>query len=246
MTWLIERCAGSAADFHARDLPGGDGAHVWVFEVDRPALALGSSQPESDVDAEACRRAGVEIVRRRSGGGAVLLVPGEIAWIDVIIPPGHRLWSDDVLRAGHWLGLLWIETLRTIAPTDLTGPVPSGRAAAVDVEEPLWAVHEGPMLTTAWSRRVCFDGLGPGEVVRAGAKAVGAKAVAAKAVGVSQRRTRRGARFQTAIHHRWNPEMMVGLLAAPPVAVPDLRPVVEIPATPAAIAAALVEQIERV
>ena len=37
----------------------------------------------------ACAAPGVEVVRRRSGGGAVLLVPGEVVWFDVVVPVAH-------------------------------------------------------------------------------------------------------------------------------------------------------------
>ncbi len=56
-----------------------------------------------------------------------------------------------------------------------------------------------------WSDRVCFAGVGPGEVLYDGTKLV----------GVSQRRTRSGARFQCVLLHRWRPERLIGLLAPP-------------------------------
>jgi lipoate-protein ligase A len=37
-----------------------------------PTLSLGAHQPVSDIDREACRRRGVDLVRRPTGGGAVL------------------------------------------------------------------------------------------------------------------------------------------------------------------------------
>ena len=55
--------------------------------------------------------AGIEVVRRRSGGGAVLLVPGEVLWVDVVVPRDDALWDDDVGRATHWLGELWVRAL---------------------------------------------------------------------------------------------------------------------------------------
>ena len=68
---------------------------IWVFDVERPALVLGSTQRPDIVDAEACRRAGVEVVRRRSGGGLVLLEPGNVVWFDVVVPRGATA------RGGH-------------------------------------------------------------------------------------------------------------------------------------------------
>ena len=120
---------------------------IWQLDVVAPALVLGSTQDRSVDDGDACRRASVDIVRRRSGGGAVLLVPGEVTWIDVIVPAGSPGWSDDVHAPMVWLG----RHLAT-AITTSTG--------AHDV-----VVHDGPMRTTAWSQQICFDGVGAGEVL---------------------------------------------------------------------------------
>jgi lipoate-protein ligase A len=116
---------------------------VWVFEVDRPALVLGSRQPLIEAT-------DVEVVRRRSGGGAVYLEPSGTLWVDVVVPRGDELWDDDVSRATYWLGETWAAAI-------------GGRAA----------VHRGPMVRTEWSDLVCFAGLGPGEVTVDGLKVVG-------------------------------------------------------------------------
>jgi len=179
---VVERATGSAADFHGRDLPDPPARRVWVHEVSGPALVLGSTQPVDAADHEAAAAAGVDVVRRRSGGGAVLVEPGEVVWVDVVVPPGDQLWETDVGRAMHWVGRTWVAAL-------------AARGIGADV-------HTGGLVDTEWSRRVCFGGLGPGEVTVAGRKVV----------GVAQRRTRGGARFQTAALLRWEPAALLALL----------------------------------
>jgi hypothetical protein len=181
--WQVTRERGAAGTFHGRPLPSLPVRSVAVLEVEAPALVLGSAQPESDVDCGALAAAGVSLVRRRSGGGAVLLRPGEVHWVDVVVPREDPLWDDDVGRAFHWLGRAWAGALADL-----------GVAAAV---------HEGPLVTTRWSRLVCFAGLGPGELTASGAKVV----------GIAQRRTRAGARFQCAVLRRWDPAATTSLLA---------------------------------
>lgn len=184
MTWTVRRYAEPPSAFHARSLPDPATREVWVCEATRPALVLGSAQPVEVAEADACARAGVEVVRRRSGGGAVLVVPGQLLWVDVVIPSSDPLWQVDVGRAFHWLGDVWRDAL-----------VEQGMEATV---------HHGALRRTAWSDLVCFAGLGPGEVV---------SATGAKLVGISQRRTRAAARFQCAALGRWDPAVLMGLLA---------------------------------
>jgi lipoate-protein ligase A len=180
--WRVEHATGTAADFHHRPLPDPAERAVWVFEVERPALVLGSAQPDSVVDHDRARREGVQIVRRRSGGGAVLVRPGECLWVDVVLPRHDLLWVDDVGRSSLWLGDAWVAALRAF-----------GVSAAV---------HRGPMIRSPWSSLVCFAGLAPGEVTVEGAKAV----------GISQRRTRSAARFQCAALLRWDARELLRLL----------------------------------
>lgn len=152
---------------------------VRLLSPTAPALVLGSTQSSGSVDTDA----GIEIVRRRSGGGAVLLSPGAVSWVDVFVPAGDALWDDDVGRAVHWLGRTW-----TIALGDL------GIRAG-------W--HDGALVPRPWSHLACFGGLAPGEV----------KVATRKVVGISQRRTRAGVLFQCAALLRWDPGALVSLLA---------------------------------
>ncbi len=186
----MEDVSGSAESLHAFVPPGTNGRTVRVLRVERPTMVLGSSQPESDVDLDALGRSGIDLARRRSGGGAVLLVPGEHVWVDFWIPAGDALWCDDVVMAADWAGRVWAGAARALGVAAVT-------------------VHEGPVVTTSWSSRVCFAGRGPGEVFGRGLKLV----------GLSQRRTREWTRLQTMAHRRWDAEATFGLLAGDPGAV---------------------------
>ena len=150
LLWSVSRFSGSAAELHALEPAPARG--IWHLEVDRPTLVLGSTQPVTDVDAPALARRGVELARRRSGGGAVLLVPGEHTWVDVVVPSGDPLWSDDVEEATWWLGESWRSALT--------------QAGVIS------AVHPRGV-TDRLGRVVCFAALGPGELSVAGQKLLG-------------------------------------------------------------------------
>ena len=213
----MRRWRGSAADFHARTVDEGAGPELWVFDIERPALVLGSSQSIDTIDRDAVSAGGIELVRRRSGGGAVLLDPGEVVWFDVIVPApllAQAGLGTDVAAAMRWVGGLLSVALGGLGV--------------------IAAVHQGPMVTTPWSPVICFDGLGPGELVRGDAKLV----------GISARRTRDHTRFQCAMPLTWRVDRLIGLLTPPRPAATALRPVARAPvavgaALPAATAAAL-------
>lgn len=181
VTWRLERSRGSASAFHGRPLPDLIERSVWIHDLVEPALVLGSSQRD-DILALPLP-AGVDVVRRRSGGGSVLLVPQQVLWLDVLIPVGDPLWQDDIGRAGQWLGEVWVDAI--------------GHGATV---------HDDGMVVTEWSKLVCFAGVGPGEVMLAGKKLV----------GISQRRTRVGARFQCALYSAMDAEFLPTLLHLSP------------------------------
>lgn len=145
----------TVAELHALD-PFADrvvaSPEVWVCEPTDSAIVLGSRQTHDIVDADVCRDAGLEIVRRRSGGGAVLLRPDAVVWIDLVLP--HGVAPDDVRGSMVWIGERWGGVLES-----LTG----GRVE----------VHRGGMVCTPWSDLVCFAGVGPGEVLVDGRKFLG-------------------------------------------------------------------------
>ena len=123
------------------------------------------------------------VVRRRSGGGAVLVAPDHSVWIDVVIGRSDPLWDDDVNRAPLWLGEAWVAALASLGIT---------RGEVFDRYEP-----------GLWGRLACFASRGPGEVLVGGAKAV----------GITQRRTRTTARFQTLLYRHWSPGELFARLA---------------------------------
>ncbi|MEM9710777.1 MAG: hypothetical protein AAGA17_01055 [Actinomycetota bacterium] len=171
--WTREWRRGSGEVLHARPMPDPPTREVSVLSVDDRAVVLGSAQPLEIVDPEAAARLGVETVRRRGGGGAVWLAPGEQLWIDVVVPKDDELWDDDVGRAFLWLGDVWAAALRELG---------------VDA-----VVHRHGLVRSAHSSLICFAGLGPGEVHVGGAKLV----------GMSQRRVRGGARFQCVVYDHY-------------------------------------------
>ena len=181
--WAVARWRSTAGEAHGGAWPPDPVPSIRVVEVTGRAVVLGSTQDGGTVDAEAAAARGLDVVRRRSGGGAVLVGPGELVWLDAFVPAGDRLWSADVGRATHWLGAVW-----------------AGALAACGLDAS-W--HDGGLVATPWSRLVCFAGLGPGEVC----------VDAAKVVGVSQRRTREGALFSSAALLRWDPAALLALLA---------------------------------
>lgn len=187
MTWATEHLRGSVATLHDFAPPLRSERILRVLEAHSSAVVLGSSQPDSDVDSQSACALGVAIVRRRSGGGAVLLVPGQYLWIDVWLPSGDSLWRDDVVVAAEWLGEAFA-------------------LALFDVGIPDISVHRGPASSDALSRKVCFLGRGPGEVFCQGRKLV----------GLGQRRTRDWIRFQTITHRQFSAKQTADLLTDSP------------------------------
>jgi lipoate-protein ligase A len=184
--WLVEHHRAPADQLHALEVPDDGTPRVWVLEVTGPSVVLGSTQREDVVDRRAAETAGVAVIRRRSGGGAVWVAPGDPHWVDVVVPRGHDLWTDDVGRAFLPIGRAWQRALSSlgIGGTHL---------------------HEDRLACGPLGGTVCFAGRGPGEVLIGDAKVV----------GISQRRTRAGARFQCAVPVRWDPAPLARVLAEP-------------------------------
>ena len=175
--WTTRRWHGTVGELHNLTPDPDADREVWLMSPHETALVLGSAQPD---DIAASPEAGV--VRRRSGGGAVLVTPDDSVWIDVVIGRRDPLWDDDVSRAPLWLGQVWAAALMQLGV---------GHGEVFDRYE------AGP-----WGRLACFASRGPGEVFVRGSKAV----------GITQRRTRTTARFQCLLYRRWDPEQLIARL----------------------------------
>lgn len=174
--WPIRRSRGSAAWFHGLTPPTDlDRPEVWIHRIDQPALVLGSTQ---SIDLLRTDRLPphLEVTRRRSGGGLVLVDPGTDCWIDLLIPRHHHLWNDDVGRSFHWVGDRWQAAIEEVY--DVTASVSHDSRHR----------HRRPL--------ICFADIGHGEVLVEGRKVV----------GLSQRRSRHTARVQCLTLARWRRE----------------------------------------
>lgn len=162
----------------ARDFHGRDlpmSTALWFIRAQSPAIVLGSSQRDDIVDVVAAHDAGFDVFKRRTGGGAVL-VDDTALWVDVMLPRDHPWWTDDVSASMLWLGKAWARVLTQLSPATT------------------FVVHRGAMARSVVSDAVCFAGRAPGEVCVNGKKIV----------GISQRRSREGARFQCAVYTKWS------------------------------------------
>ena len=102
-----------------------------LYRWERPALSLGRFQPDDEVDQPACARHGVEIVRRPTGGRA-LLHGGDLTYAVAMARPAGRAGGVDAVY-------LWV------ARGVIAGLARLGVTAAV-------ARHDGP------AGPVCFAG----------------------------------------------------------------------------------------
>lgn len=188
--WLLVQSAAAAGDLH-RPWPPSELHDQRVLRrcqvTGRPALVLGSAQNQATVDHDALMAAGVDLVRRHSGGGAVALFAGAQLWLDVWLPRRDPLWRDDVVDGAFWVGDVWAAALGSLG---------------VEGAE----VHRRRATSSTWSSLVCFAAMGPGEVAVKGRKVV----------GLSQHRSRAGVRFQTLALGHWDPSLLPDLLALSP------------------------------
>jgi lipoate-protein ligase A len=196
---LLERAiAGAAATFTA------------TFA--QTTLVIGSAQTEASVDRPACERDGIPVLRRGSGGGAVLCDPGLLE-VDVALPAGHALLADDVTESYRFLGQAWIDALAAIGV--------DGRLVAVDEARNLSEARR------AAARVACYAGLSPHEVVDLEGR---------KLVGLCQRRRRGAALFQCSLACGQDPADVVRYVHVDAAQLAATRAVDR---TPAAVWAAL-------
>jgi len=157
--------------------------HAVARRAAQATVVLGSTQRTEVIDTERARAMGIAVVRRRGGGGAVLLRPGDHLWVEAWIPRDDPLWAADVAEAAGWVGEWW---------SDALGPHGAGDRS----------VQRGRSVPGRHGALVCFSGRGPGELF------VGDR----KIMGVSQWRGREGSLFHTCAYAHWDPLPLIEVL----------------------------------
>ncbi len=153
-------------------LPPDNSREVQLIVPDRPAVVFGSTTRADSFSTSLLARGGYEMVRRTSGGGAVIVTPSDQLWLNVHLQRDDPLVDNDIARSFLWLG-------ERIARAIVRLVGPSERVEMVRERAP----------ATELSRMICFAGLGFGEV------SVGGK----KVVGLAQRRTRSQVTYHVAV-----------------------------------------------
>ncbi len=138
-------------------------ASTWI----RPTIVVGSAQPDASILVECCRRDGLAVERRRSGGGAVYC-DGRLLGVDLVVPVDRVVGGQDVTESYRTWGEAWISAL---APLGVRG-----RLATVD------EARQQDALRREVARSACWAALSPYEVL--------AGTPVGKLVGFSQRRRR--------------------------------------------------------
>jgi lipoate-protein ligase A len=142
---------------HGAVSSGESPATLRFYEWLSPWVSLGSAQASGEIAAEALATRGWGLVRRASGGTAVLHV-GQLGYA-LILPAGHPIWSDDLIASYERLS----EPLRVAfahVGVSAEAATPSARADFT---------RDSPTLAS----RACFGALGPYELVHQGRKLVG-------------------------------------------------------------------------
>jgi lipoate-protein ligase A len=155
------------------------------------ALVLGRAAGEPAADLDACARLGVEVVRRRSGGGPVVW-DGNLLGLDVWLPRGHRLAPDDVVETYRWLGEGLAAGLAEVGAAVRVVPIAEARAD-----------RPGDDPAEVAAARACFGSLSPYEVVANDGR---------KVVGLAQVRRPNGALLQAGIALRYDARLLAELL----------------------------------
>jgi len=158
-------------------------ATMFVVHVSRPTLVLGSSQSLDVINFDAL---GDTPLRRRKGGGGLVLLRPDDLWIDWWIPQGDHRWSPDVHVSSVMAGRWWAESLASFT------------------SEPV-SLYDGPLKGNLDFRVVCFAGRGPGEVF------INER----KAVGLTQWRVREGVFLSTVLHAQATSDVLAYLAQVP-------------------------------
>jgi lipoate-protein ligase A len=139
-----------------------------LYDWSGPWVSLGSGQPAADLDRAALAEQGWSLLRRSSGGAAVLH-RGQLGYA-LILPAAHPLWAGDLIASYQRLS---VPLQRAFASLGI--PADAAPKAAN-----LAFVAGAPPLAA----RACFGALGPYELVHEGRKLLGNSQIRRRAAAV--------------------------------------------------------------
>lgn len=165
------RASAEAEQQHIEVLSGTElVAPEWlVCRYTSPAIIVGRSQrPDPDQLARAARQK-LPLVRRKSGGGAVMAGP-EMLSLSVFLPPQHAISRASAVVAYNWLGGIWRKVL---AEQHIDSRI-------CDIDE---ARHSQQQARDAGAEWACYSSVSHGELLAADGR---------KLLGIAQIRKRHG------------------------------------------------------
>tara|TARA_B100001250_G_scaffold362589_1_gene341382 strand:+ start:154 stop:846 length:693 start_codon:yes stop_codon:yes gene_type:complete len=187
-SWTIETKYSETALAHEANLEEWRKPTIWIIEPKDSCLVLGKSQRGRPfLDLGYLKEQSINLAARQSGGGAVLVSPEDMLWVDVFVPKESKFWIADIAEASIWIGGIWRNALKRLDIECFLFDEKFSRSEASDL--------------------ICFLGRAPGELFIDNRKIL----------GISQRRSKFGTRFQCALIINWKPEHMVAAYSGAPI-----------------------------
>jgi lipoate-protein ligase A len=184
---------------------GEAGATLRWYGYTQPALVLGVGQHQEVLDTSKVQAAGIDVVKRSSGGGVVFATPEMVA-LDVALPADSPLAIQDVVESYRWVGGAFMEALTRIMPG-----APLALAQTVEARADRAAQSSAPAGTAEHQRGLaCFGTLSPYELVL-----LSQDVPSRKLVGLSQVRKRGVVLHQVGFYARFSGRQMAEYLAVP-------------------------------
>lgn len=130
---------------------------LWTYPA--PAVVLGCSQRGLVSAEQSVQRAGLDLVQRHAGGGAVLVGPWMLS-ASIVLPTAHPLVTASAVQSYRWLGELYVSVLSSFGIA----------TEAITPEAAKASQQRNANSELGWA---CFAGLSPWEVVVDQRKIVG-------------------------------------------------------------------------
>ncbi len=144
-------------------------ATLRMYSWSRDSIVLGVGQPASQLDFEACREAGCDILRRISGGTAVYHDQNTLSF-QLVLPEGHPCLTDDIHRNYRLIAGVAVSMLASMGVQSRSVSIDEARRDA----------------SPAGLEAICFSSLAPYEILAGNRKLVGLAQVRRRTVSALQ------------------------------------------------------------